>query len=230
MLGESSLSSVPSVAICHSARLIGESLQRGLVGSQSFECQWVCPESALAKSNSVSREFELFLLDASLAPEKVAALVVLFRRSLPGCKFLLLVPDTHLDQLVWIGSWKLNGCVRESSTLDELCRAIRLVLAGGCYYPPEMAAALFDRLHSSPATMPSPAAEFARLTAREREVLQLIAEENLPNKQIAHRLHVSLYTVKNHVHSVIEKLGVNNRQDAVRIARRRLDAQPHRRD
>ena len=55
----------------------------------------------------------------------------------------------------------------------------------------------------------------ARLTVREREILRIIAVEQLGNKQIARRLHVSLYTVKNHVHSIMKKLDVRERGEAV---------------
>src|SRR6476660_647897 len=58
------------------------------------------------------------------------------------------------------------------------------------------------------------------LTARERQVLELLAE-GLPNKQIAVRLGISDQTVKFHVASICGKLGVSNRTEAVRRALRR---------
>ena len=45
-----------------------------------------------------------------------------------------------------------------------------------------------------------------QLTGREVEILRLIAHQNLSNKQIARELRLSIHTVKNHVHSIIEKL------------------------
>ena len=57
-----------------------------------------------------------------------------------------------------------------------------------------------------------------QLTRREVEVLRLIAHRNLCNKQIARELRVSVYTVKNHVHSIIGKLSVEDRRMAVRHA------------
>ena len=52
-----------------------------------------------------------------------------------------------------------------------------------------------------------------RLTSREMEVLQFIGE-GLTNQEIAGRLVVEVGTVKNHVHSILEKLNVNNREEA----------------
>jgi len=60
----------------------------------------------------------------------------------------------------------------------------------------------------------------AALTAREREVLQLMAE-GLPNKQIAARLSISQHTVKFHVASVLAKLGAASRTEAVTLGARR---------
>jgi DNA-binding NarL/FixJ family response regulator len=58
------------------------------------------------------------------------------------------------------------------------------------------------------------------LTAREIEILNLISS-HLANKQIAKRLRVSTYTVKNHVHNILEKLRVHSRAEAVDYARQR---------
>ena len=55
------------------------------------------------------------------------------------------------------------------------------------------------------------------LTTRELEVLALIAS-GVTNREIGAQLHISRHTVKNHVHNIIEKLGVKNRRQAVTIA------------
>lgn len=55
------------------------------------------------------------------------------------------------------------------------------------------------------------------LTDREMEILRLV-DEGRSNKQIAKALHISLHTVKNHVHRILEKLQVSNRREAVHLA------------
>ena len=88
---------------------------------------------------------------------------------------------------------------------DELLKAIRAVYAGQRYLPEPVAAALA-------AQVPRP-----ELSARELEVLKLIVQ-GLSNKQIAAALTIAEYTVKNHVKSILGKLGVEDRTQATTAA------------
>ena len=75
----------------------------------------------------------------------------------------------------------------------------------------------------APGTPPAPAPEAAdtasppALTAREREVLRAVAA-GLQNKEIAQTLDLSLATVRNHIHNILEKLGVHSKLEAVSLA------------
>jgi len=88
---------------------------------------------------------------------------------------------------------------------DELIKAIRAVHAGQTYLPAGVAAALA-------AQMPRP-----DLSARELQVLELIVR-GLANKQIAYSLSIAEHTVKNHVKSILSKLGVQDRTQAATVA------------
>ncbi len=88
---------------------------------------------------------------------------------------------------------------------DELVTAIRAVYEGGSYLPAGIAAALA-------AQMPRP-----DLSARELQVLELVVQ-GLLNKQIAHALNISEYTVKNHVKNILEKLEVEDRTQAAIVS------------
>lgn len=88
---------------------------------------------------------------------------------------------------------------------DELLKAIRAVHAGGRYLPASVAAALQSQ---------SPRAD---LSAREVQVLQLIVHGHA-NKQIAFELTIAEHTVKNHVKSILNKLGVQDRTQAATAA------------
>jgi DNA-binding NarL/FixJ family response regulator len=101
------------------------------------------------------------------------------------------------------------------ASADELFVAVRTVHRGECHLSPAVAA----RLALSLATEP--------LTAREGQVLTLLAE-GLCNKHIATRLEISLGTVKAHLRSAFDKLGVHSRTEAILMAERRgMLRKPH---
>ena len=68
------------------------------------------------------------------------------------------------------------------------------------------------------AAQPNPDSSLEALTPRETEILHLI-EQGLTNQQIASRLSLTVHTVKNHVHSLLGKIGVASRAEAVTVYR-----------
>ncbi|NLT92934.1 MAG: response regulator transcription factor [Actinobacteria bacterium] len=104
------------------------------------------------------------------------------------------------------------GYLMKDVSADELAEAVRAAHAGRSTLAPEAADALV-RSVSSP---PPPAA----LTARERQVLKLMAD-GFTNADIAERLVIGVATVKTHVSSIIAKLGVSTRTEASSLAIRR---------
>jgi DNA-binding NarL/FixJ family response regulator len=108
------------------------------------------------------------------------------------------------------------GYIRKDSSLKEFLECIRLAQRGEAQLSPKIAGAMLARL-SNLARMFS-AVEHkmdkdARLTSRELQVLRFIGE-GLTNQEIASRLVLEVGTVKNHVHSILEKLNASNRDEA----------------
>ncbi|RME07646.1 MAG: DNA-binding response regulator, partial [Anaerolineae bacterium] len=93
----------------------------------------------------------------------------------------------------------------------ELAEAIRTVAAGGALIEPSVARKVLAEFARLPDLPPDTAGH--GLTAREREILALIAQ-GLSNKQIAGRLYLAEGTVKNYVSSILDKLGVEDRTQA----------------
>ena len=114
-----------------------------------------------------------------------------------------------------------DGYVFEGNGLDDTCSAIQTVLKGERYCSPQLTSALLSQVgRIEHGRKQSPQSNNTYLTSRQQEILELIACQQLGNKQIARQLRISLYTVKNHVHNIIDKLGVQDRHEAVQFAQR----------
>ena len=137
----------------------------------------------------------------------------------PALRLIALGVTETGDDLVACARAGASGYVSRDSGPEELIAAIESVARGELLCSPQVAARLFRQLGAGASGALPPAAE--RLTRREREVLTLLAR-GLSNKEIAAELHISLTTVKNHVHVVLEKLHVSRRGEAA--ARLREDA------
>jgi len=106
-----------------------------------------------------------------------------------------------------------RGYLLKGASVPEIAQAIRVVHAGGSALEPRVAAKLMAEVRTPRSAAPL-------LTAREQEVLRLVAQ-GLPNKQIARQLSISERTVKFHLTSVLRKLDADNRAQAVAQAAQR---------
>lgn len=104
-----------------------------------------------------------------------------------------------------------------TDSLDELISVIDDVAAGQTSCPPEISAALLRRFSALGAQKPSAPRELV-LTTRETQILRML-ELGRSNREIARYLDISVHTVKNHVHSLLTKLGVSTRVEAAALAR-----------
>lgn len=107
------------------------------------------------------------------------------------------------------------GYLLKDCAAEELARAVRTVMDGQAYLSPAIAGVVVGELVRGLTTEGVPG--FSALTAREREVLQLIAEGR-STKEIACRLSVSVKTVETHRRQVMEKLQVNSVADLTKYA------------
>jgi DNA-binding NarL/FixJ family response regulator len=105
-----------------------------------------------------------------------------------------------------------------SESFDHLLDIIRAVSNGHNHCSPEASSMLLGHVYSKVGRCWFADPTNGTLTARELEILALL-EEGLTNQQIASRLSLTVHTVKNHVHSLLAKLGVGSRVEASRVAR-----------
>lgn len=128
------------------------------------------------------------------------------------------IPPDDPREIITCAESGVAGLHLRSESLEDLLTFCRQVLDGGTGCSSQVSAVLLRRLSELAAKWPS-SPEDELLTAREDEVLELI-NLGLSNREIAARLCVSTHTVKNHVHNLLNKLGVRSRAEAIALSRK----------
>jgi two-component system response regulator NreC len=127
----------------------------------------------------------------------------------------ILLTSLHDEQLVLEAvEAGIQGCVLKTHDAQELIQAIRDVAAGGAYLSGALSRCVVDAYRARVARPRDP------LSARERQVLQLIAEGR-PTREIARLLGVSVKTAESHRTNIMRKLGIRQTAGLVRYALQR---------
>ncbi len=155
---------------------------------------------------------ELIILDITMPLLNGIDAAVQIKKSLPEVKLLFVTMHASPAYLEAALSAGATGYVLKSSAREELLEAIQSVLNGRIYVTPSLSSEHLERFQD-----PSRAAATLRLSTREREVLQLIAEGR-PNKEIAHLLDISIKTVAFHRENIKRKLGLRTTADLTKHA------------
>jgi DNA-binding NarL/FixJ family response regulator len=154
---------------------------------------------------------QIILLDLGLKGQNSLRLVEWAKKTSPLVKVIVmdLIPaQADIAAFVREGA---SGFLLKEATFDDFLRTIRSVAAGDKVLPPSLTGSLFTQIVEQ--VVQQGKADLigaVRMTKREREVVDLIAE-GLSNKEIAQRLNIATYTVKSHVHNVLEKLTLHTR-------------------
>ena len=142
------------------------------------------------------------------------------KREFPASKIIVMDLLPAHEDIVEFVNVGVSGFMMKDATLDDLVHTIRSVAAGAHVLPPQMTATLFSRIARDAVAKGRPEVlESVRMTPRERDVINLIAE-GLSNKEIAARLDVATHTVKSHVRNIMEKLTLHTRLQIAAYAHR----------
>ena len=137
------------------------------------------------------------------------------RDRFPNIKLLLLGRDDTDEKILQYLQNGAQGYLFRNQSLSELLSALEIVAHGETVCSPQVAHYLFSRLGDlGRERRRRERLDILELTAREMEILRLMAD-GLSNQEIARRLYLSVHTVKNHVHKILETLGVSSRWAAV---------------
>ncbi|MGE2714609.1 LuxR C-terminal-related transcriptional regulator [Mycolicibacterium litorale] len=145
------------------------------------------------------------------------ALLRLVRSTCPEAKMIVVgISEDDEASVVASAEAGVAGYHLRAESLGDLLAIISQVANGQPFCSPKISAIMLKCLRTRAAQQPNPREPV--LTAREIQILRLL-EMGLSNREIADQLCIALHTVKNHVHSVLSKLGVGTRAEAATYAR-----------
>lgn len=212
-------SATARILIVHENALLRDCLTSALTGEDGWEAAALDPNSDNWMAGIVDDPPTIVVIDLSLPGQQAFSLIADVRRILEQVQIVAIVSDANDSDLIDAVRAGPTACVSKWAALDELRTAIEHASRGECYCSPRIAGRMLAQMgalaRSGELTGQNGAAV---LSSRELEILRLIAEADLSNKQIARQLNISLYTVKNHVHNILDKLPVQNRHAAARFA------------
>jgi DNA-binding NarL/FixJ family response regulator len=171
-------------------------------------------EAALATAKSV--DSDIIIMDVSMPRLNGLRATEAIKQLQPHAKILALTRHAETGYLQMLMRAGAAGYVLKQSRASEILKAIRTIASGATYVDPQLAA----QLAPTPAVTavdPPPRRARAGLTAREEEVLRLVAL-GYSNKEIATRLTLSVKTVETHKANAADKLGLASRIEIVRFA------------
>jgi DNA-binding NarL/FixJ family response regulator len=199
-----------------------ELFRAGVRGELGERVAIVAEAGSVAEAVPAIRETDpdVVLLDVHLPDGGGEAVIAQIAAERAGVRFLALSVSDAAEDVIGVIRAGARGYVTKTISPVELADAVVRVAEGDAVFSPRLAGFVLDafrageRVHSD--------AELDELTAREREVLQLIAR-GYRYKEIAARLHLSVKTVESHVSNVLRKLQLSSRHELTRwAAERRL--------
>jgi len=173
-------------------------------------------------------DLDLVLLDLSLPGSSELSALEVFRQRFPAVPVVVVSAREEHDLVTGALDAGAMGFIPKTSSSALMVNALRLVLSGGVYVPPQALSGSAERGQHEHAPAPSPThpatdAEGSvtdlGLTERQVDVLQLMLQ-GMPNKLICRKLDLAEGTVKSHVTAILKTLNVDNRTQAVLAASR----------
>ena len=151
------------------------------------------------------------LVDAGLGNQDSRRLVESLKKEAPESRVIVMDLLPAQEDVIAFIKAGASGFLVKDATTDDFVRTIRSVAQGADVVPPALTRTLLSHIVEQAVTHSTAAVlESVQMTRREREITTLIAD-GLSNKEIATRLHIATYTVKSHVHNILEKLALHSR-------------------
>ena len=166
-------------------------------------------ENTLAKARTSKPQ--VVLMDLSLDSQNSLDIVQSVKKNFPDIKVIGMgLAPTQMDILEFVQAGA-KGFILKNATLEDMLKTVRAVAGGETVLPYSMTGSLFTQVteHALSKGKNNFKSDI-RMTQREKEIIALIVD-GMSNKQIALKLNLATFTVKSHVHNILEKLAFHSR-------------------
>lgn len=199
------------VLVCEDHQVVAQGLALLLNAQPDLEVAGIVGTAAEVEEVALSAHPDVVLMDYGLPDASGVEATVALKSALPDVKVVMLTSYADEDVLVAAIDAGCSGFVTKHKGGQEVLAAVRLAAEGEAAVSPDMLVRLLPRLGRSHRGLGWD------LTNREREVLEFLAD-GTSKDAIAQRLFLSPNTVRNHIQSILTKLGAHSRLEAVATA------------
>ena len=197
--------------------LFREGLAKVMQGKPSIEVVGTCSTGPEAIEKASELKPDVVLMDTELPEGKCVEATNRICELLPETKVIMLTHSIESCDLFAALKAGAQGYVTKDITVEDLIKAVTLAIGGGTIIGAPMAETMLKEFASLETKDPPHAKHIEVLSKREREVLSLVAK-GATNREISTALFISEHTVKVHLHNIMQKLHVHNRQQATALA------------
>ena len=201
-----------SVYVIEDQNILRELVCRLIEDLKDFHLAGHCGDGLEALNECKKLGPDLVIVDIMVPSLNGLEIVRQLRKALPRCKLLVFSGYSTRDRVQAALKAGANGIVHKSATIGELEEGIRRVMAGEAYMSGEILEILRDIMLN-----PQVTDSLEKLTPREREILQLVAEGHT-TKEVAAKLDISVKTADTHRTNVMSKLDIHDVAGLTRFA------------
>ena len=193
-------------------RMLREGLRRSMV-EEGFDVVADAPDGETAIELADEHRPDVVLMDVTMPGLGGVEATRQIREAHPEIRVVMLT--MHVDPDIVTGAIRAGaaGYLVKDSAIAEIADAVRMAADGNTPLSPQLAASMLDEVRRA-AEEPDTASEVPKVSKREEEVLQLIAD-GCSTPEVAEQLYISQKTVKNHLASIYQKLDARDRTQAV---------------
>jgi DNA-binding NarL/FixJ family response regulator len=199
------------VLVIEDNRLVREGLTALLDAQPDFKVVAAAEGASAGLLHVRATKPHVVLVDATLGSHDSHRLVETVKKEAPQSKVIVMDLLPAQEDVIAFIKAGASGFIVKDATIDDFVRTIRSVAEGTDVVPAALTKTLLSHIVDEAVARSTTAVlEAVQMTKREREITALIAE-GLSNKEIAQRLNIATYTVKSHVHNILEKLALHSR-------------------